>query len=210
MPEPEVEPNGEFEALLTYLKRSRGLDLTGYKRPSLMRRVCKRMQAINVSDFNHYVDYLEVHPEEFAQLFNTILINVTGFFRDPQAWEVLATSVLPKIIANNTANDQIRVWTAGCATGEETYSIAMLLVEALGPDAYRQRVKLYASDVDEQALLTARQAIYDTRFLEGVKPEWIEKYFERNGDRYTFRSDLRLFSAVTIWSVTRLSRASIC
>ncbi len=91
----EAEP--KLESLLDYLKRNRGFDFRGYKRSSLMRRIQHRMQTVPVADFADYVDYLEVHPEEFAQLFNTILINVTTFFRDEPAWEFLRENVLPRI-----------------------------------------------------------------------------------------------------------------
>src|SRR5215470_16083499 len=90
----------KFEHLLDYLRRTRGFDFTGYKRSSLMRRVHKRMEQVEIQDFSDYVDYLEVHPEEFVQLFNTILINVTAFFRDSEAWEYLATEIIPVLIAD--------------------------------------------------------------------------------------------------------------
>src|SRR6516165_8393317 len=88
MGQPE-EPNGNFDELLAYLHRTRGFDFSGYKRNSLQRRIHKRMEAINIEQYEQYTDYLEVHPDEFAHLFNTILINVTDFFRDPAAWDYL-------------------------------------------------------------------------------------------------------------------------
>src|SRR5262245_61835903 len=96
----DVEKEKQFEALLEFIKQNRGFDFAGYKHTGLMRRVEKRMQAVNLQDFDDYIDYLEVHPEEFALLFNTILINVTSFFRDALAWEYLANEILPQIIAN--------------------------------------------------------------------------------------------------------------
>src|SRR5688572_21380378 len=98
MTEPEEESSADFEALLDYLKRTRDFDFTAYKRSSLMRRIQKRLQAVQIEPYGDYLDYLEVHPEEFIQLFNTILINVTDFFRDTPAWDRLAQTVLPKII----------------------------------------------------------------------------------------------------------------
>ena len=107
-------------------------------------------------DYGSYIDYLEVHPEEFGRLFDTILINVTAFFRDPSAWEAVADEVIPRILAGKRPEDPIRVWSAGCASGEEAYTLAMVLAEALGIDAFRDRVKIYATDVDEEALARAR------------------------------------------------------
>ena len=108
-----------FEALLIYLKESRGFDFTGYKRSSLMRRVTRRMSQVEAADYPEYLDYLEVHPDEFTALFNTVLINVTGFFRDGDAWDYLRTEVLEPLVATKPADSAIRVWSAGCASGEE-------------------------------------------------------------------------------------------
>jgi two-component system, chemotaxis family, CheB/CheR fusion protein len=127
-----AEDDQAFEALLDHLKRNRGFDFTGYKRSSLRRRISRRMQQQQIGGYDDYLDYLEVHPEEFAQLFNTILINVTAFFRDAPAWEFLATTIIPRIVSGKQSGEPIRVWTAGCASGEETYTVALMLAEALG------------------------------------------------------------------------------
>jgi two-component system CheB/CheR fusion protein len=181
----------EFEALLDYIHGSRGFDFTGYKRPSLMRRVNKRMQEVGIREYGNYVDYMEVHPEEFRALFDTILINVTAFFRDASAWELLSQEIIPRILASKTEGSPIRVWCAGCASGEEAYSLAMVLAEALGVDAFRDRVKIYATDVDEEALIKARQAIYDAKELQNVSPTLVEKYFEPFNHRCVFHKELR-------------------
>src|SRR5439155_74809 len=102
-------------------------DFHAYKRPSLMRRVQKRMQALDVDTFLDYVDYLEVHPDEFALLFNALLINVTSFFRDELAWAYLRDEIVPRLVATWPAAAQMRVWSAGCSSGEEAYSVAMLM-----------------------------------------------------------------------------------
>src|SRR5215468_12086575 len=129
----------EFEALLEFLKHSRGFDFTGYKRSSLQRRIGKRMQGLHLERYSDYLDYLEVHPEEFPQLFNTILINVTGFFRDTAAWDYLATEIVPRLL-ESIGDGPLRVWCAGCASGEETYTMAMVLAEAVGEAQYLERV----------------------------------------------------------------------
>jgi two-component system, chemotaxis family, CheB/CheR fusion protein len=185
----ERDPN--FENLLTYLRQSRGFDFTGYKRSTLMRRVYKRMQSLTIENFEEYLDYLEVDPEEFNYLFNTILINVTAFFRDSSAWEYLAEEILPNLIKNKKTSDQIRIWSAGCASGEEAYTLAMLMAEILGAEEFRQRVKIYATDVDEDALNQARQAIYSAKDVQAVSDDLRQKYFEIVGNRYVFRQDLR-------------------
>jgi two-component system, chemotaxis family, CheB/CheR fusion protein len=186
-----AEHGQQFFELLAYLKHNRCFDFSGYKRASLERRIQKRMQAVNLSQYHEYIDYLEVHPDEFFQLFNTILINLTGFFRDPEAWEVLAEQVIPRLATRETPEGQVRVWCAGCASGEEAYSAAMLLCEAMGATGFREGVKLYATDLDEEALIKARRATYTPKEMEGVPQELCQKYFEQTGGDYTFRNDLR-------------------
>jgi two-component system CheB/CheR fusion protein len=180
-----------FESLLQFLQQSRGFDFTGYKRPSLTRRVARRMQQLGLQNYEDYRDRLEVDQAEFAQLFDTILINVTSFFRDEAAWDFVAREVLPALLAAKKPGEHVRVWSAGCASGEEAYSIAMLLAEAMGAQAFRERVKVYATDVDEHALAQARLATYGARDIEPVPPELRERYFERANGRFQFRSDLR-------------------
>lgn len=181
----------EFEALLEYLKRTRSIDFTGYKRTSLLRRVNKRMQMVGVQNYPDYLDYLELHPDEFPQLFNTILINVTTFFRDANAWEFLGREVLGQLLDAKTETEPVRAWSAGCASGEEAYTLAMLLAEKMGLEQARERIKIYATDMDDDALNHARQAGYSEKDVEGVPPELLEKYFERTDKRFIFRKDLR-------------------
>uniref|UniRef100_UPI0035A0F3EF CheR family methyltransferase n=1 Tax=Actinomycetospora flava TaxID=3129232 RepID=UPI0035A0F3EF len=177
--------------MLEFIKESRGFDFTGYKRSSVQRRVERRMQQVEIESFTEYLDRLQVDQNEFTQLFNTILINVTGFFRDPEAWRELQQEVVPALLAPKTRGESIRVWSAGCASGEEAYALAILLAEQIGPEEFRRRVKVYATDVDEDALATARQATYAEKDLQPVPEELRDKYFERNGSRFTFRGDLR-------------------
>jgi two-component system, chemotaxis family, CheB/CheR fusion protein len=192
--EPEVtvtQADPQFELLLQHLKEARGFDFTGYKRSSLIRRVNRRMSQVAVTSYADYLDHLQVHPDEFTALFNTILVNVTGFFRDPDAWDFLGTEVIPPLLAAKETNAPIRIWSVGCASGEEAYSLAILLAEELGQAAFTNRVKVYATDVDEEQLGEARQASYTEDDLKGVSPERRDRYFEPAGNRYAFRKDLR-------------------
>lgn len=184
------EVNPEFEDLLNYIKRNRGFDFTGYKRSTLMRRVYKRMQSVEIETYSEYVDYLEVHPDEFIQLFNTILINVTSFFRDYSIWNYLAGEIIPQLTAGKV-QASIRIWSAGCASGQEAYTLAIVLAEALGVEQFAARVKIYATDLDEEALNQARHATYNAKEVEGVPTELLERYFECSNSHYTFRQDLR-------------------
>ena len=182
--------DADLEALLRHIKEQRGFDFTGYKRASLARRVRRRMEAVELEGYEEYLDHLLVHPDEFTHLFNTILINVTGFYRDPDAWSYLQDELLPQLLRRREGQP-VRVWSAGCASGEEAYTMAMVLAEALGVDEFRDRVKIYATDVDEEALAQARQATYSESELSAVPAELREKYFEAAGPRFVFRKELR-------------------
>jgi len=186
------EENGpHFESLLEFLRRERGFDFSGYKRPSLVRRVRGRMQALGIEDFERYVEYLELHADEFAQLFNAVLINVTSFFRDEAAWDVLAKDVLPQLLGAKRPHEEVRIWSAGCATGEEAYSLAITFAEALGAEAFRSRVKIYGTDADEPALNVARLGSYARKDLETLDDALVKRYFEAANNRLVFRTDLR-------------------
>ncbi len=190
MKNPEIDP--EFETLLDYIKNHRGFDFTGYKRPSLMRRVRIRMQIAEMETYGDYTDYLEVHPEEFFHLFNTILINVSSFFRDRSVWEYVQTEIVPQIVARkDLPRDRIRVWSAGCASGQEAYTLAMVIAEVLGIEEFHQKVKIYSTNIDEAALNQARQATYSVKEVEGIPEPLLEKYFKQTNGNYTFCQNLR-------------------
>jgi two-component system, chemotaxis family, CheB/CheR fusion protein len=184
--------NGELEALLEYLNERRNFDFRGYKRASLARRIFKRMQMINVDDYQRYVEILEANPGEFAELFNTILINVTSLMRDKDAWEALAARVIPAIVNSKAPEEAVRIWSAGCASGEEAYSLAVLFADALGEERFRRLVKIYATDADTDALTTARHGRYrGTDLVAAFGEERTARFFEIDKDYGVFRGDLR-------------------
>src|SRR5262249_19803598 len=162
------------------------------KRSTLMRRVHKRMEFVGIDTYGDYLDHLQVHPDEFTELFNFILINVTSFFRDDAVWSYVATDVIPRIVASKGPSASVRVWDAGCASGEETYTIAMLLAEELGRESFVERVKIYATDVDERALEQARHGEYVTKHLDAVPSELRDRYFTAAAnDGWSFDRALR-------------------
>ncbi len=193
-PEPAADSDDsphELDDLLHFIRDTRGFDFTGYKRSSLTRRIRKRMHDVGISDYLDYRDLLEANTEEFRSLFNTILINVTSFFRDPEAWRYLRQEVVPAITARSGPGQEIRVWSAGCSSGEEAYSLAIVFAEAIGIEECAERVKIYGTDVDDQALHDARAGTYSAEALEPVSDELRGKYFEEKTDGFTFRNDLR-------------------
>ncbi|MBV8304287.1 MAG: PAS domain-containing protein [Acidimicrobiia bacterium] len=178
--------------MLEYLRDSRGFDFSGYKRGSLGRRISKRMQAVGADNFADYQEFLEAQPVEFAELFNTILINVTAFNRDPEAWKFLADEVVPRLIDAKGEDDAIRTWSAGCSSGEETYSLAVVLCDVVGEDDFRRRVKVYGTDADEEALTVARHGRYPPKAVsDAFSEEQRDRYFEPDNAELVFRKDLR-------------------
>lgn len=181
----------QLENLLEFLRESRNLDFTGYKRPSLTRRIRKRMDMLGMRDYDEYRDVLEVDPEEAPRLVDTILINVTAFFRDEAAWKYLADEVVPAIIATKGPDEPIRVWSAGCASGEEAYSLAMIFADHLGMDSFKARVKIFATDTDQAALAKGRAAQYTEAQLEPVGADRRHRFFEPAPSGAALRSDVR-------------------
>ena len=181
----------DLESLLEHIKSVRGFDFTGYKRPSLQRRFAKRMQAVRAESFEAYRDYLDAHPDEFVELFNTILINVTSFFRDAPAWDYLRREVVPRIVEEAQARDSIRVWSTGCASGEEAYSLAICFAEALSEAEVSGRVKIYATDIDGEALAEGRHGVYASAKLENVPDDLRTRYFERHDHHWIVAAPLR-------------------
>jgi len=181
----------ELAELLQYLHETRGLDLSGYKRVGLIRRLTKRMRTVGVEGFGAYQFFIEAHPGEYAGLLDTLLINVTAFFRDDLPWEYLRSEIIPRLLEQKGPPEVIRVWCAGCATGEEAYSLAIVLAEALGVEKFMERVKLYATDIDNEALAKARLGAYGERDLAEVPPPIVEKYFDHRDQTFYFRKNMR-------------------
>lgn len=182
----------EFEALLEYLKYSRGCDLTGYKRSNLMRRFRVRMRELKIDSYLDYLHYLQRHSQEYIPLLNTVLINLTSFFRDRASWEYLANELIPQILASKQPDEPIRVWSAACASGQELYSLIILFAEVLGIESCLQRLQFIATDWDQDALSQARNATYKPKDISAIPADLLEKYFEQTeqGD-YSFHRQLR-------------------
>ena len=186
-----TETDPEFERLLTYLREVRGFDFTGYKRVSLMRRVRRQMGIVGVESFDQYQDYLQVHQDEFTSLFNTILINVTGFFRDPEAFETLRTVAFPLMIKNKSLNSGIRVWVPGCSTGEEAYSLAIALLEFLGDRATNMQIQIFATDISDAIIQKARTGIYPESIAMDISTQRLKRFFQKADGGYQIGKPVR-------------------
>ena len=166
-----------LEELLHNLAAERHLDLRGYKHTTLERRLRKRLSQLSIGSYENYLDHVRAHPAETNVLLDTVLINVTEFFRDPAAWDVLSDDILPALLKDIRPGGSFRGWIAGCATGEEAYSLAILLAEHFGQNIGDHDIKIYATDVDESALNIARRGEYPVERLRRVRPQWRKKYF---------------------------------
>src|SRR5258708_1063031 len=184
--------DNSIKDLIKELAEERGVDLRGYKVTTLERRVNRRMQQLGLASYAEYLAYIRTRPTENTALLNTVLINVTRFFRDPPAWELLEESILPALFKDRPPGSSFRVWCAGCATGEEAYSIAILLFNFLGARTSEFDIKIYATDNDDEALSAARQAQYPAESLRGMRPEFRAKYFTGDGTLRVARDVRRL------------------
>jgi two-component system CheB/CheR fusion protein len=177
--------------VLAVLRSATGRDFSQYKRTSVVRRVERRMAANGIEDIEHYAQHLRDHPAEVKTLFQELLINVTSFFRDPEAFAALQSEVLQKLVDAKAEGADVRVWVGGCATGEEAYSIAILLRELMEQRRREVKVQIYGTDLDEGAIATARAGVYPTAIAADVSPERLQRYFVREEAGYRVRKEIR-------------------
>ena len=170
--------------ILATLKEHAQLDFREYKRPTLMRRIARRMALRRLGSLVEYAEAVRKDSGEAKALAEDILIHVTLFFRDPSAFEALERQVLPGLLEHKDDDATLRVWVPGCSTGEEAYSLAICLVEFLGAQNQHQFIKLFGSDLSARAIEKARAGLYAESDVEGVSPERLARFFERSGDHY--------------------------
>jgi two-component system, chemotaxis family, CheB/CheR fusion protein len=173
------------------LRDRTGHDFHGYKPGTFLRRVQRRMQVVQRSEIGAYVEYLRAQPEEVQQLFNDLLIGVTQFFRDAREFAVLERAVIPQLFAGKGRNDHVRVWVVGCSTGEEAYSLGILLREHMATLDEAPQVQIFATDLDGRALAAARAARYADTVARDVGPERLARWFVREGNTYHIVKELR-------------------
>ncbi|HEY4587678.1 MAG TPA: CheR family methyltransferase, partial [Thermoanaerobaculia bacterium] len=182
---------GHLGKICAILRRETGHDFRRYKQSTLVRRVRRRMSESNAASIYAYVESLSNDHQEVEQLFRDLLISVTHFFRDPEAFALLADKVIPRLFQGKDDDGFVRVWVAGCATGEEAYSLAMLLREHAAKLEKPPQVQVFATDIDSQALEAARQAIYPEAVAEQIAPERLERFFVRHGNMYQVSREIR-------------------
>jgi two-component system CheB/CheR fusion protein len=184
------DEDDNLRRILAHLRVRTGHDFSHYKRSTVMRRVLRRMQVTRKDVFETYLDYLRDNAEEVQALLADLLISVTNFFRDSKSFESLAAHVIPKLFHEGDRTP-IRVWVAGCATGEEAYSIAMLLLEEAAKHEERPEIQVFGSDMDSRALNIAREGRYPAAIEADVSEERLRRFFTRDGDQYRVKRELR-------------------
>ena len=177
--------------VLTILRARTERDFTQYRRSTLVRRIARRMQLNHLEDVGSYLVRLREHPEEPGALADDLLINVTSFFRDPEVFETLSKRIIPGLFEDKSAADSIRVWSVGCATGEEAYSLAMLLVEEAGRRESRPRIQVFASDLHKHSLDKGREGFYPGDIKTDVTAERLKRFFQAENGGYRIRKELR-------------------
>jgi two-component system, chemotaxis family, CheB/CheR fusion protein len=181
-----------LQKIFTQVRARTNRDFTRYKRSTVMRRIHRRMQLRYIEDLNRYVELLRNTPAEVLALSDDLLITVTSFFRDPKVFDALQNRIIPKLFADKQPEDEIRVWCVGCATGEEVYSVAMLMLEeAARRDGLAPSLHLFASDLHDRSLDVAREGFYPGDIAAEVSPERLKRFFREETGGYRIRKELR-------------------
>ena len=192
LPHTEEKTDEVLRQILVHISRQAALDFRPYKTSTILRRIGRRMVVTHNRNMRDYLEYLKEHPEEVGELVKAFLINVTQFFRDPDAFVALRNDILPLIINQARERDRIlRIWAAGCATGEEPYSLAMILTDLLGAELPEWSVKIFATDLSETAINFARRGLYAENVIAGVPVAYRERFFERAEQGYRITKTLR-------------------
>lgn len=189
--------------ILMQLRTSTGHDFALYKKSTITRRIQRRMLQNGIENIESYIHYLNEHPAEITALFKELLINVTNFFRDPEAFVALKQDVLPPLLMDKPDDYVFRVWVAGCATGEEAYSIAMVLRELMDENHYLFKVQLYCTDLAEDAVITARAGLYSPNIAQDVSLERLRRFFSKEDGGYRVKRDIREMLVFAVQNVIK-------
>ncbi|MGP0073076.1 MAG: chemotaxis protein CheB [Bryobacteraceae bacterium] len=204
-PDEEAEPatpETELAKILSLIKVATGVDYAQYKPTTIRRRISRRMVLHKIETIGAYLKRLESDPSEVEALYQDLLINVTCFFRDPEVWQFLKDQIFPSILKNRKTDAPIRIWVPGCATGEEPYSIAMLLLECKEPSGGAP-IQIFATDISKQAIQTARDGIYRENIVSDVSPERLRRFFVKTNDGYQISKRVRDLCIFAVQDVTK-------
>ncbi|MFV5690308.1 chemotaxis protein CheB [Flavobacterium sp. ZT3R25] len=180
-----------ISAIIDYIHQKLPFDFSDYKMTTILRRTKRRAASVNIYNLKDYLLFLKDTPEEVKVLSKDFLISVTSFFRDTEAFEFVQNTVLPRILENLSPNDEIKLWIAGCATGEEAYSMAILLKELLTGKFKDTIVKIFATDIDSAALLYAGKGMYASDRVKGISQKRLKQHFNFDGNNYVIKAEIR-------------------
>jgi len=206
---PTVDPNIDEDAetalkrIFEMVRARTGHDFSRYKRATILRRLARRMQLNHRSGLEAYLAFLRENPEEIQSLFDDLLISVTTFFRDPAAWEALRLQVVVPLVEHAEANQPIRIWVPGCATGEEAYTLAILFREEISRRDVHCDLVIFGSDVDQGALATAREGVYPASITADLSETRLARYFRAEGEHYRVSAEIRDTVVFAVHSVLR-------
>ena len=190
-----------IQKILATLRARTGHDFSHYKKTTILRRIERRMSIHQIADAAAYAQYIQEQPQEIQVLFKELLIRVTSFFRDPEAFAALETKILPALIENKPETYTVRVWVPGCGTGEEAYSIAILLRECMQEAARDFKVQIFGTDIDEDSIAQARTGLYPANISQDVSAQRLKRYFVKEDAGYRIRSEIREWMVFAVQNV---------
>ncbi|MFH1442076.1 MAG: chemotaxis protein CheB [Candidatus Omnitrophota bacterium] len=179
-----LEDSEGLNKIFALLHKTQGIDFSGYKLATIRRRIKRRMILNQIENLNKYIHYLEINPPEIEALRKDMTITVTSFFRDPKVYKLLRSKIFPAIIKKRVQGEPFRIWVPGCSTGQEVYSIAIVLIESLGYRAKDIHIQIFASDINEEAINKARKGIYTKDMVNTVSKERLKRFFVKKNGGY--------------------------
>ena len=180
-----------IQKIFLMLRNRTGNDLSAYKPTTIKRRIVRRMNIHQIKNPDNYIQFLQENPVELDKLFKELLINVTSFFRDAEAFEALSDLALPKLFEGKPDNTELRIWVAGCSSGEEPYSLAILLKEYMAKTGHSLRFQIFATDLDEWSITRAREGIYPIGIAADVSPDRLQRFFKLEDGQYRISKEIR-------------------
>ena len=200
---PDEEVSTAMQKILMVLRSKTGHDFSLYKKNTVIRRIRRRINVHNIENLAAYLRYLQEHPDEVQQLFKELLINVTSFFREPEAFGALESTILPELLRDKPSDYTIRVWVPGCATGEEAYSIAMTIREYAESSKQDYRLQMFATDIDESSIMQARTGFFPFNISADVPAPRLAKFFVKEDTGFRVRKDIREMIVFAVQNVTK-------
>ena len=173
-----------YEMFLQGLRRKKGLDLTGYKRPQMERRINSLMRSLKIPDYSAYLSVLEKEIVQWRRFLDTLTINVSEFYRNPSQWDILGEKVIPSLLEDSRS---LKLWSAGCSTGEEPYTLSMVMMNKF-PNVH---FTLLATDVDDEVLNKAKAGIYNEKAVANLSPNYVSKYFSKDGSNFVISEEVK-------------------